>query len=58
MNTEFNKICMLDIIPFDFASFDKALLSEAEACRELVERGLRMNGRFLLSLLSGLAKVS
>jgi len=39
MNTEPNKISMLDVASFDFASFDKALLSEAEACRELVERG-------------------
>ncbi len=34
MNTEFNKISMLDV-----TFFDKALLSEAKACRELVERG-------------------
>ncbi len=36
MNTEFNKISILNITSFDFASFDKALLSEAE--------GLRTNG--------------
>jgi len=36
MNTEQNKISILESTPFDIASFDKALLSEAE--------GLRTNG--------------